>query len=237
MSLDNHRSVLLDDRENKLYDAIVLRHPDLQISRTRLTTGDVHIIRGTTVALVLERKSRADLRASLLDGRFHSQRSRMVTEFGKDHVAFVVEGGSDWSEAESGAETALVMRDRIPVLWTMNTNDTADLISRLSKTELLRREEPPSGENTVRAAAASTGCPLRSLAAMLRCVPGVSARRASAIAAQFGSMSELASAIATDEASARARIADCRPENGGSRFGPALAHRVVTCISGCRSIQ
>jgi ERCC4-type nuclease len=228
--VDEHKSVIVDDREVRLFDALSRLYPNISASRARLTTGDFHIIHGSDPVMVVERKSRADLRASLLDGRFHSQRSRMVSEYGPDHVGFVIEGGTKWCDPEAGAEVALVVRDRLPVFWSSDVDDTAALIARLVGADLAKRHQPPTGENSVRIATASTGCPAKSLAAMLRCVPGVSARRATTISAKFESMSALAKAIERDRSEAVKKISECRNGAGGSRFGGALAHRVVTCL-------
>lgn len=230
------RSVIIDDREARLFDRIVERFPEVSASRARLLTGDVHIVDGSghDAALVLERKTRADLRASLMDGRFHAQRARMVAEFGRDGVAFAIEGGSDWTERESGAEVALVLRDRVPVFWTKDVDDTAALIARLAGADLTRRAAPPCDDNAVRVAQASTGSAEKSLASMLRCVPGVSSRRATALAAEFRSMAELATRIREDRAGTEMRIANCKVDDRSSRLGPALAHRVAACVAGTR---
>jgi ERCC4-type nuclease len=221
---------LVDDRESAVYGELATHFPDVNVSRTRLVTGDIHIVREARTVMVLERKTRADLRASLIDGRFHTQRARMVAQFGRDRIAFVIEGGTDWSEPEAGAEVGLLLRDRVPVFWTSSPRDTAALVSRLTKADLEVREAPPDVANAVRVAPASTACPKRSLAAMLRCIPGVSARRACCIAALFGSMANLARDLARDTDGVRDRIAQCRDREGGNRFGVPLAHRVVACI-------
>lgn len=231
-SVGSQGGLIIDDRENKLADTLARLYPDLPVSTARLLTGDVHVLRGGKPQLVLERKTREDLRASLLDGRFHAQRARLVSEYGCEHVGFVVEGGTRWSESESGAEIALIVRDRIPVFWTRNVDDTAALLNRLSGADLAERAEPPSGENFTRVANASTGCPKRSLAAMLRCVPSVSARRAATLADKFKSMDALIQVIRDDREDAIRQISDCKSRIGGSRFGGALAHRVVTCLLG-----
>ena len=231
------RRVIVDDREVRLHERMVARFPDVPCTRSRLTTGDVHVTHGADTLLVVERKTRADLRASLLDGRFHTQRARMVAEFGAAAVAFVVEGGTDWAEPESGAELGIVLRDRIPLFWTGGIDDTAALVARLASADLAPRAAPPSGDNAVRVAAATAECAERSLAAMLRCVPQVSARRAALIAAEFKSMATLGGAAADDPAGTTQRLADMRTPGTGAahrRLGVALAQRIVACLAGER---
>ena len=227
---------IIDDREHALSRAVDARHPDLGLSRTRLLSGDVHIIQDGRIAFVLERKTRADLRASLIDGRFGSQRSRLVREYGRERCGYVIEGGTAWADSESGAEVALMARDRVAVFWSSGVDDTADLISRLARANLIPRHTPPQtgGEPgvTARIGVASTGSIHKSCACMLQCVPGVSKRRAQAIAAQYPSMCRLANAIHADREATMRAIAECKDGASGRRFGQTLAHRVVMCIAG-----
>lgn len=228
-------AIIVDDRDTQLYKSICARHPETPASCARLGVGDVHILRDTRTVFVLERKTRRDLRASLVDGRFHRQRHNMVESFGAAHVGYVIEGGTDWSERESSAEVALIARDGIPVFWSRGLDDTADLVARLARSELRPRNAPPSAENAVRTAKATTADATASLAAMLRCVDGVSARRASRIAAMFGDMSALVYAAANDgRGEVVARIANSRVDGAGTRrLGEALAERVLTCLGPC----
>jgi len=222
--------VRVDDRENQVYNALGAHHPDVACDRVRLTTGDFQVWRGDTAALVVERKTRSDLHASLLDGRFHTQRARMVHEFGADKVAYIIEGGTCWSESASAAEIGIVLRDRIPVLWSSGLDDTAALLARLSRCDVAPRDSPPSGELAVRTARSSQDSPEASLAAMLRCVPGVSASRALLLSAKFGSMSKLVGRIAQDTDGVVAEIASFKAAPGKNAFGKALARRVVACV-------
>ena len=227
---DLGRGVRIDDREHELFASMQRDYPNVKCTRIRLATGDVHIMHGNLTAFVLERKSRADLRASLIDGRFRTQRSRMVEEYGSANIGFVIEGGTCWAESESGAEIALVMRDRVPVMWSANVDDTAALIARLVGADITPRSVPPSGENATRAAVAAPNCPAKSLAAMLRCVPGVSARRAGVLSSKFGSMLALIAAIQHDRVGTMADISKCRGTNGGNVFGASLASKIVACM-------
>lgn len=224
--------VVLDDRERRLVDLMQSTHPTISVSRVRLEVGDAHIVREGGVVLAIERKTRADLVASLKDGRFHSQRMRLVATFGCDRVAYVVEGGTDWSSHESGAEAGLVMRDSIRVFWSHDTLDTANLIARLARTDIRPRTQPPAPP-LVRIARATTSSPTKSLASMLRCVDGVSGSRAEIVAALFGDMANLMEGIRTDPESTLGRIGECR-SNKGIRLGSVVAGRIVACLSSTR---
>ena len=226
----SHCGVVVDDREVRLLDALRIDHPSLAALPKRLVTGDVHIMQGDEVVLALERKTREDLRASLLDGRFHSQRSRLVSEFGQGHVAFVVEGSTCWSDPESGAEIALTMRDGLVVFWSKDVFDTAALVARLSNTDLQARSCPPSGQNMIRTAKADALDAARSLSAMVRCVPGVSAKRAETLSSHFGSMSALVSSFSENDAETVRSISNLRSVGAKGRLGSNLATRIALCL-------
>lgn len=231
------RTIAVDDRERAVARALASRHPALQCAEGRLDLGDFHVLESDgRVCLALERKTRADLRASLIDGRFHSQRSRLVAEYGHERVAYIVEGGTQWSDAECGAEVSLVMRDRIPIFWTGSCGDTADLIARLARSTIEARCEPPSSENLVRIATASVSDPERSLASMIRCIPGVSAGRAASIAAEFGSMLEMARVFSIDREAGVLAISEMRDRRGGKRFGSTIATRIAACMGSPASV-
>lgn len=223
--------LVVDDREKALCEALG-GHEQVCVSTARLLVGDVHVVRDGSVALVIERKTRTDLLASLRDGRFARQRAAMIEKFSVDRVVYIVEGSTDWQSNESGAEIALVLRDRVPLFWSNGVTDTAALLARLVKCTLQQRTEPPDPTNCTRIAKATTACPERSLAAMLRCVPGVSAKRAASIAHLFGSMAGLAESVRADRSDTITRISDCRERPGSNRFGHTLAYRVVACVSG-----
>ena len=226
--------LVIDDRESALIQELSRKHTHVPVSTARLTVGDIHVVAGTATLMVLERKTRADLRASLIDGRFVAQRSRMMAAFGRARVAYIIEGGSRWDEPESGAELALVVRDGVSVFWSSSMADTACLVARLVHADLNERvvppEAPPGSDASGRVANANAMSAERSLAAMLRCVPGVSARKAALIATHYTSMSTLLKSMSEDCQAAVQEISEMRDRAGGNRFGAVLAERVVACL-------
>lgn len=228
-------AIVIDDRERALAHDLETRYGDVGISRARLGVGDVHLVQSGEVVYVIERKTRSDLRASLLDGRFADQRARMVDACGRSRCAYVIEGGTSWADADSGAEIGLVVRDDIAVFWSSDVHDTADLLARLARSDLRSRPHPPVDRLATqqnRIPVASTRCARRSLECMLRCVPGVSSRRAQAIASEFGSMQALTRRIEADRDETLRSICECRDATSRRRLGQTLAHRVAMCIDG-----
>lgn len=231
--LGPNTGAIVDDREHALSAALAVRHPRLNVKRVRLLLGDVQVVQDGRIALVLERKTRSDLRASLIDGRFASQRARLVREFGHDRCGFVVEGGTSWTESESGAEIALVIRDRIAVFWSGGVDDTADLIARLAKANLAARASPPrttaSQAPAISPAAAASS---RACVCMLQCVAGVSSRRAHAICALYPSMCALAEAVGRDREGTIRAIGDLTDGRSARRLGRTVSARIVACVAG-----
>jgi ERCC4-type nuclease len=179
---------------------------------------------------VIERKTRSDLLASLHDGRFHTQRARMVHEYGAEHVAYLVEGHTDWSEQSSCAEIGLLFRDRIPVVWAADVGDSAAFVYRACKSDLKKRTSPPNVPPKV-SKLRSVWCPRTSMIAMLRCLPSVSESRAKIIANEFSSVSELVRSGTDDRRSTLTRIADLQCGGGGNRrLGKSVASLVLDAM-------
>lgn len=89
--------------------------------------------------IMIERKSAADLEASILDGRYREQRSRLMTYATerKAHVAYIIEGELDRLGATLAKQalmkhiTRLALRYKIAVFQTACLKETAELCALL----------------------------------------------------------------------------------------------------------
>ena len=148
---------------------------------------------------LVERKTAADFRASIVDGRFAEQRSRLL-ESGFD-VVYIVEGdlravdAGRKRELYSNVLTAMLHLEArgCQVLRSYSTGETFELLSLL----VAQRDKCPQGmpspssgvvpprkspvSKTDREAA-----PRMVFTRMLRCIPGMSERAAFALAETFG---------------------------------------------------
>ena len=124
--------------EDRVFARLQATMGEAEVARQRLDVGDVEVRSGESTTIVVERKTWADLAASICDGRFHEQKLRMVDE--RAQYVYVVEGElCDWQGALRGMShkclwAALVktaMRDRKPVFHTRTSEDTADLCAYL----------------------------------------------------------------------------------------------------------
>ena len=211
--------IVVDDRERALITAFASdssTSTGISISSKRLDIGDVEVRVGGELVLLVERKTLADLSASICDGRYAEQRHRMLGTAGADRVAYVVEGAwprlfydarmvGDDAPRVQGALTAMLAAHRIPVAFTRDPADTAAFLLRaaamlsegISKGEGQEGHEHEHGRGheaaLCRSAAAASKksdnvCPRRCYLMQLCQIPGVSYRIASAIAESFGTM-------------------------------------------------
>jgi len=124
----------VDDREHGLI-------PLMKSFRTaHLPVGDIWIgldISGNPAAngIIIERKSAADLEASILDGRYREQRARLLSfaQERKAHPAYIIEGELDRLQARLKKPalmkhlTRLALRYHVAVFQTACINETAEL--------------------------------------------------------------------------------------------------------------
>lgn len=129
--------------------------PPVNLRTAALSVGDVHVV--TTcqktatrrVWLVVERKTVADLCASIVDGRYREQLARMRSAgLPASSLLYVLEGGDGVSfdperpmacaggvgpAAVRGALGALLLRRRVRVAFTKDVSDTAALLALAAK--------------------------------------------------------------------------------------------------------
>ena len=147
-------TLTLDNREGKLIALLRNVAPHIPFVCENLALGDVRIAFGAALGaptqLVIERKTIADLAASIKDGRYHEQKQRLLaaaaaTAAGDETVllAYVLEGGLDADPASdvacngvrhSALQTCVLrmaLRDRIAVFQTASLLETAHLVTGL----------------------------------------------------------------------------------------------------------
>ena len=163
----------LDDREHGLRKLL----PNEDFPFTHLAVGDIWIAMDQETkeirenGLIIERKSVADFEASILDGRYREQRSRLLAYSSekKAHPIYIIEGDLDRSKVTTGWRgdsseyqsaksqvrlkqpalmkhlTRLALRYHITVFQTASIRDTAELCLLLAeqwKTDPSTFEQP-----------------------------------------------------------------------------------------------
>lgn len=135
--------ITVDVRERALLELM----KDGCVQTEQLVLGDVIIASPCGGrALVLERKTVADLASSLKDGRLHEQKARLLSTYDRRDVMYVIEGaGRGWPGShatahggikEAALEACLVnlsVRDGLCVLRTRDVKGTALLIADIAR--------------------------------------------------------------------------------------------------------
>jgi ERCC4-type nuclease len=197
--------IVADARERDVIASFGPDPADLQI-RT-LDVCDFLFLNGNVVVFALERKTIADLDASLRDGRIADQRERMTAAYGS-RVGYLIEGRVDWTDPKmAGALTGLVVRHRYPVFRTADKADTVALLRHLDASAAKGRLEQYSTEGATAGPVQSapkkrTDNPRDAGIAMLSCVSGVSAAAAKAVLDVHTDVPGLVDALRADGASA-----------------------------------
>lgn len=176
--------IVVDARERDIIQLFGPEPADLEV-RT-LDVCDFLFLKDDEVVLALERKTIADLDASLRDGRMADQRERMTAAYGS-RVGYLIEGRVDHSDPKTaGALTGLVVRHRYPVFRTADKADTVALLRHLDASAERGRLEQYTADGAQAGPVQSapkkrTDNPRDAGVAMLACVSGVSTAAAKAV--------------------------------------------------------
>ena len=232
-------SILVDVREPRLLAALAALGDDKATSSVQLDVGDVHVLGpdGRVVAVV-ERKTRADMVASVKDGRWAEQRHRLAPL----PWCLAVEGRSCLRVAETqddkiawGCIVGAAFRDRVPVVFTGDVEGTAAFVHEVAaRAAKLERDAPPActhDQSLCRPVAAKRNHnvgPRQVLISALAAVPTVSTRIAEAIADGLG--------VADVAALVRRLADDPRALVALPGIGKARAARVVDAMLGPKDV-
>lgn len=204
-----------------------------------LDVGDIQIRAGGQTIAIIERKTVADLEASICDGRYREQKVRLKTS--PAHIFYLVEGDVRLAKRlpEDTLRSALChlsLRDGFRVIRTLDLEDTARTVIKLfAKRELLDNSERALNAVEGRRASYGATAPVRrardigpgdAYLLMLRQVPGVSPTIARRLQAAYPSMQALVRVYSSDGGAKS--IANLTYERGQSsrRIGPVVATRL-----------
>lgn len=198
--------LVIDNREHKL---IELFQPKVlcPFQIAQLDIGDVVIEFDNSheCNITFERKTIADLEASVHDGRYREQKARAKAN--RVRLMYIVEGDFYFSDSNpsqktlSGCIINTIIRDKIGVFFTKNVKETANLIeciyNRVTNDPGKYKELPMSGSNGSNCNNGSNSnndyvatITLRKkdnidvptcFMLQLACIPGISAKKAKAI--------------------------------------------------------
>jgi ERCC4-related helicase len=178
--------MIVDSREMPTAVARELARLDVSISGESLEIGDYILSEDVAV----ERKESNDFIQSMIDGRLFDQLAALRSAYRRP--VLIIEGeqitGIRAVRPESiyGALASIAIRLRIPILWTMNSEETANMLYRLAHLEQIASQKPlrtRSGE--------SKGSDAEALEYILAGFPGVDTVISRSLLSEFGTLERI----------------------------------------------
>lgn len=142
--LDNQNTsgkvrITIDNREDKSFDDLIKAHGAV-VERKQLEIGDFIC----SDRCIVERKTRNDFEASIIDGRLFQQLPNLVSNY--ERVVIIVEGESNAEriskEALLGTYATLVTDFGLGIFFTRNMEKTAELVYAIAKHEQIAEKRP-----------------------------------------------------------------------------------------------
>jgi ERCC4-type nuclease len=130
----------VDYRETGLLHELQGCHVDATVISKNLEIGDIHIVTKTGVSLVFERKTLADLAASIKDGRYKEQKHRMLSSIAPRHITYIIEGGQLCGRDQHGINGTTyegvyintMYRDGCHVIFVKDVKETAEWLTKVA---------------------------------------------------------------------------------------------------------
>ena len=234
----------IDNRETALKTTL-MQVPSIATATTlaNLDIGDVAIADGDSIRLLFERKSLADLTASIKDGRHREQKARLLEWRKEDlsrHIYYVIEGytGADVAIVSSVINT--MFRDKIPVILMHDTHATctffADIFTRfLNDPSRFFCQSTDSGTEAayisqLKMKKNKNITPTNVFIFQLSQIPGISTKIATGIAAAHPSMSAFVRALDALPPAMRTAYVENIVVGEGRRVGKKTAQKIIEHI-------
>jgi ERCC4-type nuclease len=221
---------ILDIRERELIKLLPT------ISTQQLPIGDIWFgvdqETGKPKGIIAERKTIRDLEASILDGRYREQRTRLLSyaQETSSQPLYIIEGTFQQTTGRLSPESLMKTLLRfqykysIPVIQTAHIGETAILLNAIDKyyeedpTNFQRSLEPLKITDAIHVQKKANATDTRHFAiACLSQCPGVSAKMAEAIITNYKSLKAFIEASEEEIASIK---------HGTRKVGPAVAKRL-----------
>jgi ERCC4-type nuclease len=206
--------ITVDMRENRLIDelrrivALSGQESHISLAVSPLDVADIAITAGS-VNLLFERKTGADLAASLKDGRYREQKKRMGDATSPCHVTYIIENKASCTLSKTVFDGILIntmYRDKMHMIFTSNVQETAVWILTVATkvladpTKFAHQESGGDGGAYIDyvkvKSRRSDNIDVRTCYLLqLGQIPGVSTRIATAIADVYGNMYALMKAL------------------------------------------
>ena len=212
-------NILIDNRETLLKDYFTKYNETQQKTKYNFTfcnldLGDIIIKKDENIILIIERKTIKDLFSSIRDGRYKEQKLRLINNFCKNQILYLVEDPikinndkyyKNYKSIVSGALVNTIYRDKINVLRSFSIEETIDFILLFCKkiennlefflnnntNETENENSIKSYENTIKIKKKDNMTPKTCYIIQLSQIPGVSNNIANLIYEKYNSFSIL----------------------------------------------
>jgi len=129
-------SIVIDNREAKLKDHFKDKE---NIQFENLDICDIVFKLNNNIVFIIEMKTVNDLYCSIKDGRYKEQKNRLLSNYTKDKVLYLIENDIDLGKHKFnldivyGSIVNTLLRDKIRILKSKNINETIKYIEILIK--------------------------------------------------------------------------------------------------------
>jgi len=121
--------ITVDHRESHIKGSIDRSRIACALEFENIEHGDIIVYNDDIPIFVFERKTIADLKASINDGRYRNQKLNMLNRFDRSQIYYIIEGDINVNDkCVTGAIINTLLRDRIGIFKTANVNDTLQLL-------------------------------------------------------------------------------------------------------------
>ena len=193
--LQEMSQIIVDMREPAVCAA--LDKSGITYTRENMDIGDF-LVKTDDVAILIERKSVADLLASVSDGRYKDQKTRMLawsTQEKENRLAYIIETHGVTFHSINSVVTGCILnsalRDGISVFCVKDVAETATLVAEISKrigTYSSKKEQNPIYQLQANVRRKDNlGGPRECLVRQLCQIPGISCKKAESVVDASGS--------------------------------------------------
>ena len=127
--------LIIDNREKYLIE--LLHQNNITFTLTNLDIGDIQYKINNELIYIIERKTVNDLGASITDGRYKEQKSRLLAH-NNNNIYYIIEG--DISECKTltkkailGSIINMIFRDNIKIIYSKDIKQTVEIIIQIQK--------------------------------------------------------------------------------------------------------
>jgi len=209
--------IIIDVREASLIQLFQESGCNFEVVIQPLEVGDIHVVNEDhSICLVFERKTLADLAASIKDGRYKEQKHRLLTAHNPKHVTYIIESSSGrMDESKYGFDKSTfqgvqihgMYRDGIHVHIVKNVEETMQWLLAVA-TKVAANPAKFVSDQCAESYVSTRKAKVRRIdnitpdvcyMLQLSQIPGVSSKLAEAICAKYTSLKQLIFALSESE--------------------------------------